>query len=224
MEQTDWTQGGVVAVYKDVGISSHYVVNAVRKWTGQRRVGHAGTLDPCAKGVLVIGVGRAATRILASVVGKEKEYVVRIRLGWRSTSDDREGRKTEVYVDSVPSEEQVRDAMARFLGAIKQRPPAFSAVKIRGRRAYKIARRKRSLDLPPRDVELREIELLEYDWPFVEARLVTGPGFYVRSLARDLGEVLGTGGYVDQLERTRVGEYTKDRTIRLSDLRPGTKI
>jgi tRNA pseudouridine55 synthase len=220
MCEDHWKKGGILAVYKDVGISSHYVVNAVRKWTGQRRVGHAGTLDPCAKGVLVIGVGRAATRTLASVVGKEKEYIVCIRLGWWSTSDDREGQKTEVRVDQVPSREQVRDALVQFLGAIQQRPPAFSAVKVHGRRAYKIARKKRPLDLPPREVELREVELLKYDWPFVEARLVTGPGFYVRSLARDLGDVLGTGGYVDELERTRVGEYTKEQTIRLSELRP----
>jgi tRNA pseudouridine55 synthase len=222
MDQGDWTKGGVVAVYKDVGISSHYVVNAVRKCTGQRRVGHAGTLDPCARGVLVIGVGRAATRTLASALGKEKEYVVRILLGWRSTSDDREGKKTQVHVAEVPSKEQVKDALLRFRGTIRQRPPAFSAVKVHGRRAYKIAR-KRSLDLPAREVELREIELLSYDWPFVDARLVTGPGFYVRSLARDLGEALGTGGYVDELERTRVGEYTKEQAIHLSDLRSMSK-
>jgi tRNA pseudouridine55 synthase len=218
-----WKEGGIFAVYKDVGISSHYVVNAVRQWTGQRRVGHAGTLDPCAKGVLVIAVGRAATRTLASVVDKEKEYIVRIHLGWRSTSDDREGQKTQVPVTEVPSEERVRDALAQFHDTIRQRPPAFSAVKVKGRRAYKIARKKRSPDLPSREVELREVELLGYDWPFVDARLVTGPGFYVRSLARDLGEVLGTGGYVEELERTRVGEYTKEEAIRLSDLRPVKK-
>src|SRR4030042_3796546 len=104
MCENDWTKGGIVAVYKEEGISSHYVVGAIRLCTGERRVGHAGTLDPYAKGVLVVGVGREATRTLAQAAGKEKAHVVRVLLGWRSTSDDREGHKTQVQGDQVPSE------------------------------------------------------------------------------------------------------------------------
>jgi tRNA pseudouridine55 synthase len=211
--------GGIVAVYKELGMSSHTLVNIIRKYTGQQRVGHAGTLDPYATGVLVIGIGRAATRTLAAVVEKEKEYVVRVRLGWRSTSDDREGQKTQVCVSQVPSEDQIRQALKSFEGTIRQCPPIFSAVKVRGHVAYKAARRHRPLDMPPRFVEAKEIELLTYVWPFLDLRIVTGPGFYVRSLARDLGEMLGTGGYVEELERTRVGAYTKECALRLSDLR-----
>jgi tRNA pseudouridine55 synthase len=98
-----------------------------------------------------------------------------------------------------------------------QRPPVFSAIKVRGRAAYKLARKGRDLDLPPRRVEVKEIELLAYVWPYVDLRLVTSPGFYVRSFARDLGELLGTGGYMEQLERIRVGTYTKERAAGLSD-------
>jgi len=214
----DCPKEGIFAIYKDEGISSHDVVNLVRKSTGQNRVGHAGTLDPFARGVLVVGVGRAATRELGEVAKKDKEYVVRVKLGWRSTTDDREGRIEQAGVCEIPSEDQVRRAVTGFLGTITQRPPTFSAVKVRGKAAYKLARARKSVSLPPRHVELKEVELLRYAWPTVDLRLVTGSGFYVRSLARDLGEQLGTGGYMEELERTRVGEYTKEQAVRLTVL------
>ncbi len=210
---------GIFAVYKDEGKTSHDVVDAVRRATGERRVGHAGTLDPCAKGVLVVGVGRAATKRLGTVVGTEKEYITRVRLGWRSTTDDREGQKEEMVVSQIPTEDQIRAALARFEGIIHQRPPVFSAVKIGGRAAYKLARAKKQIDLSARPVEAKVVELIRYEWPSVDIRLVTGSGFYVRSFARDLGDALGTGGYVEQLERTRVGEYTQEQALRMADLR-----
>jgi tRNA pseudouridine55 synthase len=212
-------ENGIFAVYKDEGMTSHDVVDAVRKAIGERRVGHAGTLDPCAKGVLVVGVGRAATRRLGTVAGTEKEYVTRIRLGWRSTTDDREGEKEEVSVSAIPTEDRILEALASFEGIIDQRPPVFSAVKVGGRAAYKLARAKKQIDLSTRPVEAKVVELIRYEWPFVDVRLVTGSGFYVRSFARDLGEALGTGGYVEQLERTRVGEFTKGRCISMADIR-----
>ena len=209
----------IFAVYKEEGMTSHDVVDEVRRCTGQRKVGHAGTLDPAARGVLVIGVGRPATRRLGTITEKEKEYVTRVKLGWRSTTDDREGRKEPVPCPEVPTAEQVEQILKQFEGTISQRPPAFSAIKIRGRVAYKLARAHKPVDLPPRTVEAKKIELLSYAWPRVELRLVTGPGFYVRSLARDLGEALGTCGYIEMLERTRVGAFTKAQALRLSDLR-----
>ena len=210
---------GIFAVYKDEGMTSHDVVDAVRTATGERRVGHAGTLDPCAKGVLVMGVGRAATKRLGTITGTEKEYVTRIRLGWRSTTDDREGIKEQVEVSQIPTEDQVRTALARFEGIISQRPPAFSAVKVGGRAAYKLARAKRQINLSERQVEAKVVELIRYEWPCVDIRLVTGSGFYVRSFARDLGDAVGTGGYVEQLERTRVGDYTREQALHITDLR-----
>jgi tRNA pseudouridine55 synthase len=209
---------GIFAVYKEAGMTSHDVVDAVRRATGQKRVGHAGTLDPLATGVLVVGVGRPATRQLGSVVGKEKEYVTRIRLGGRSSTDDREGQIEQVAVTGVPSQADVRDALAAFEGVIDQRPPAFSAVKVGGRAAYKFARADQPVELAARQVEAKVIELLSYEWPVAVVRLVTGPGFYVRSLARDLGEALGTGGYVEALERTRVGSFAKEDAVPMADL------
>ena len=212
---TDVPSEGIFAVYKRVGMTSHDVVAVVRRSTGQKRVGHGGTLDPCAKGVLVIGVGRPATKQLGQIVAKEKEYVTRIKLGWRSTTHDREGEKEEISVSAIPSIEQVREALETFRGVISQRPPRFSALKIGGRPAYKFARAKKPVDLAAREVEVQEIELLSYAWPIAEVRMVTGPGVYVRALARDLGETLGTGGYVEELERTRVGSFTADQALRL---------
>ncbi len=217
--ETDPRIEGIFAVYKDEGLSSHDVVHIVRQCSGQKRVGHAGTLDPCAKGVLVIGVGRPATKQLGQITDKEKEYVTRIKLGWTSTSDDREGDKEQIEVTSPPSEQDVRDALKTFQGLIHQVPCTFSALKVGGRCAYKLARAKKEIDLAPREVEIKEIEMLAYDWPMVDVRMVTGPGVYVRAVARDLGETLGIGGYVDQLERTRVGTFTKDQAISVTELR-----
>lgn len=211
-------QEGIFAVYKKEGVTSHDVIDAVRRVTGVRRVGHAGTLDPCAKGVLVVGVGRAATKQLRSVAGTEKEYRTRIKLGWRSTSDDREGDKEAVDCPQIPSRKQVQQAAASFKGRINQQPPRFSAVKVGGRPAYELARARKEVPLSAREVETKEIEILNYSWPYLDVRLVTGPGFYVRSFARDLGEALGTGGYVEELERTRVGPYTKEDAVRPEDL------
>ena len=211
----DIPKEGIFAIYKEEGRTSHDVVDIVRRCTGQRRVGHAGTLDPCAKGVLVVGVGRPATRMLGEIVGDEKEYVTRVKLGWRSATDDREGREEQVSVSAIPSQERIRHALKSFQGIIAQRPPAFSAVKIGGRPAYEFARARKQIELAVREVEVKEIELLAYEWPFLDLRMVTGPGVYVRAIARDLGEALGTGGYIVQLERTRVGSFGKDHAIRL---------
>jgi tRNA pseudouridine55 synthase len=211
-------EDGILAVYKETGLSSHHVVAEVRHCVGCK-VGHAGTLDLYASGVLVLGIGRPATKTLSQIVGKEKEYITRVRLGCRSTSDDREGVKQPVNVTEIPTRQQIETALGGFIGIITQRPPIFSALKVAGKPAYKLARAQQPVDLSPRKVEIKEIELLQYDWPLADVRLVTGPGVYVRAFARDLGDLLGTGAYVEELERTRVGPYTKEKAIRLSDLK-----
>ena len=212
-------EDGILAIYKEEGISSHRVVLEVRRYTG-RKVGHAGTLDLYASGVLVVGVGRSATKKLSQIVGKDKEYITRVRLGCRSTTDDREGVKQAVCITAIPSHQDVSVALGKFVGVITQRPPPFSALKIGGKRAYKLARASRPVDLASRQVEVRQIDLLEYEWPFARIKMVTGPGVYVRAIARDLGELLGTGAYVEELERTRIGPYTKDQAVCLSDFDP----
>lgn len=201
------SQGRIFAIYKPKGITSHDVVNAVRTHTGEKRVGHAGTLDPLAEGVLVIGVGREATKKLAEVVKKEKEYMAEITLGVTSTTDDEEGEKTEQKVARIPTREDIENVVESFSGAIQQVPPVYSAVKIKGEEAYKRVRRGEEVTLKPRAVEVKEIEILKYEFPLLKLRVVTGPGVYIRGLARDIGEKLGVGGYCSQLKRTRVGNF-----------------
>jgi tRNA pseudouridine55 synthase len=196
-------------------MSSHDVINRVRRASGIRTVGHAGTLDPLARGVLVIGVGRTATRGLAEEVQKEKEYITVVRLGITSSTDDEEGEKTTHAVATIPSHEAVEVAVQKFVGAIMQVPPIYSALKIKGKAAYAYAREGKEITMQARPVVIKEIEILSYEYPDIRVRAVTGAGVYIRSLARDIGTALGTGAYMADLERTRVGEYTKDRCIAL---------
>ncbi len=204
---------GIIAVWKPAGISSHDVINRVRYASGIRTVGHAGTLDPLARGVLVIGVGRTATRQLAAHVQKEKEYVTVVRLGVTSSTDDEEGEKTPHEVITIPSREAVDAAVQKFVGEIMQVPPIYSALKIKGKPAYAYAREGKDVVMQARPVVIKEIEVLSYDYPAIRVRAVTGAGVYIRSLARDIGVALGTGAYMVDLERTRVGEYTKSQCI-----------
>lgn len=192
------------------------MVAELRRITGERRIGHAGTLDPLAEGVLVIGIGREATRELSRIVESEKEYEVTIRLGSRSTTDDEEGKKTEVAVKTPPARDEVRRALRAFVGNIAQTPPAFSAIKVRGRRAYDLARHGERPELAPRLVVIKDIKLLKYDYPLLQLKVITGKGVYIRSLARDLGERLKTGGYVTELVRTRVGKFGRADALTLA--------
>lgn len=199
---------GIFPIYKPKGISSFKVIAILRRLTGIKKIGHAGTLDPLASGVLVVAVGRQATKQLDQIVAKEKEYRAVIRLGMTSTTDDEEGEKTIIAVDKEPALEMVKDAVATFVGHIEQVPSTFSAIKVAGRRAYDLARKGEIVELKSRPAHIKEIEILDYNWPILTLCVVTGPGVYIRALARDLGAKLGVGGYIAELERTRVGEYT----------------
>jgi len=203
----------IFAVYKPVGPTSNDILEDIRRRTGIKKVGHAGTLDPLASGVLVVAIGRNATKRLSAEVAKEKEYLAAIRLGEESTTDDAEGEKTKQAIETPPSREQIQEILPQFVGQIEQMPPKYSAVKIKGREAYKYARQNQAVILEPRMVTVKEITLVSYAWPDVVLRVVTGPGVYIRSLARDLGRALGVGGYIFALERTRVGEFTKDQCV-----------
>ena len=203
----------IIAIHKPKGPTSHDIVAQIRKITGEKKVGHAGTLDPLASGVLVVGIGREGTKQLRHIVEKEKEYLATILLGATSITDDAEGEKTAIDVATPPSEATVRETLKHFVGTIQQVPPQYSAGKISGKEAYKYARAGQHVTLGAGTVDIFSIEFLEYAWPIVRCRVVTGPGVYIRSLARDLGERLGTGGYLADLERTRVGQYTLEDAI-----------
>lgn len=206
---------GIIGVYKPVGPSSFDMIRRLRILTGVKKIGHAGTLDPLARGILVVGIGRSACRSLEKEVKKEKEYLAVIKLGEESTTDDQEGKKTIKENINRPSKKEILEILPQFQGKIEQVPPFFSAIKIKGKRAYQLARQGQRPIIKSRLVEIKNIELLEYQWPYLEIKVLTGPGVYVRSLARDLGQKLNCGGYLFDLERTRVGEFNKDNSIYL---------
>lgn len=195
---------GVVNLDKPSGPTSHDMVALLRRLTGMRRIGHAGTLDPLASGVLPILVG-PATRLSEELTAGEKRYEAVIRLGWRSETDDAEGTLERGDVPPPPPE-RVEEELLTFVGTFEQRPPAYSARKQAGRTAHRAARAGAPLELAPRRVTIDHIELLELtpgdDRLDARIDLRCGPGTYVRSLARDLGERLGCGGYLLQLRRT----------------------
>jgi tRNA pseudouridine55 synthase len=216
---------GVVNLDKPVGPTSHDMVGFLRRLTGTRRIGHAGTLDPLASGVLPILVG-PATRFSAELTGGRKRYEAVFRLGERSLTDDAEGPIEPVNAP-LPSDSAVRDALQGFVGTFAQRPPIFSARKHEGRTAHRAARAGAPIEVPPRIVTVDSIELLalERDERRVDVSvdLRCGPGTYVRSVARDLGEELGTGGHLHALRRTEaagllVGDaITPDELAALAD-------
>jgi tRNA pseudouridine55 synthase len=202
---------GLLVIDKPVGLSSARVVAIVRRKAGGAKVGHAGTLDPLASGILLLGLGRA-TRHLGRLMNLDKRYETTIDLSAFTTTDDREGPRTEVMVAAPPPEARVREALRRLTGTILQRPPAFSAMKVGGRRAYKLARRAGREGQPPpileaREVVMHSIELLSYDWPMLSIAVHCGKGTYIRALARQIGEDLGTGGHCAALRRTAVGAF-----------------
>ena len=216
-------------INKPSGITSHDVVDEVRKITGERRVGHAGTLDPFATGVLVIGVGRESTKKLGDISkNSEKEYITTLELGKISDTGDPTGKirntNTEILNNleirnSKLEIESLIKTLKSFEGRIMQRPPKFSAIKIKGEPAYKKARRGEEFEIPEREVEIKEIEVMKYiSPPHLKIRIVCGSGTYIRSLARDIGEALGTGAYLTELTRTRVGNFKLENSKTLEEL------
>ncbi|MFP4143981.1 MAG: tRNA pseudouridine(55) synthase TruB [Phycisphaeraceae bacterium] len=205
---------GLLVVDKPLGLSSMDVVRRVRKAARGAKTGHAGTLDPLATGILVCCLGKA-TRFVESIMGLPKTYVAEVDLSAFTASDDRESEREELAVPSPPDRAAVEAACEQFVGEIEQAPPAHSAVKVGGRRAYKLARQGKRVEMPTRTVVIYEMELLEYDWPIAKVRIHCGRGTYIRSLARDLGKVLGTGGHLASLCRTAVGPYDLDKAVQL---------
>jgi tRNA pseudouridine55 synthase len=209
----------IFAVNKPVGPTSHDVMYQIKRKFRGEKVGHAGTLDPLASGVLVVGVGRSATKLLHTDLFNEKEYIAEITLGQTSTTDDAEGEKTAIPVTEAPTLTNVEAAIKGFVGTINQIPPIFSAIKNAGVPAYKMARRGEQPSLVARLVVIKDIELIRYEWPLIVIRAVTGRGVYIRSLARDVGEALGVGGFMSKLERTRVGNFCLKDVIDVAELK-----
>lgn len=198
---------GVLVVDKPVGMTSHDVVQVIRRGTGIRRAGHTGTLDPRASGVLVILLG-PAVRLSEYVSASDKRYQATIRLGSSTDTFDSEGRITSSSPVEDVSQEKFNEILQTFVGEMEQIPPPFSAVKVKGRRAYDMAREGEEVDLQPRIINVYSLEVLEWDPPEAVIDVYCSSGTYVRSLANDLGKALGTGAHLVGLRRTKSGRFT----------------
>ncbi|WP_255955274.1 MULTISPECIES: tRNA pseudouridine(55) synthase TruB [Aeromicrobium] len=211
---------GLVVVDKPADWTSHDVVARIRRLAGTRKVGHAGTLDPMATGVLVVGVNRA-TRLLGYVAGSDKEYLATIALGATTVTDDAQGDETGTADASSLGAEAVREAMLPLTGKIEQVPSAVSAIKVDGKRSYARVRSGEQVELAARAVEVSTFELLDFTpgtRAYAQVRVECSSGTYVRALARDLGASLGVGGHLTSLRRTRVGRFGLDRARTLDEL------
>lgn len=214
---------GLVVVDKAGGMTSHDVVSRVRRLAGTRKVGHAGTLDPMATGVLVLGVDRA-TRLLGHLMLTEKGYDATIRLGAATTTDDAEGEvTTTASADDLAAvtEQRVRDVLVTFVGDIEQVPTAVSAIKIDGKRAYARVRDGEDVVIPARPVTIHELVVHEVALPDVRISVRCSSGTYIRAIARDAGELLGVGGHLTALRRTAVGAFDLDAARTLEQLADG---
>ncbi|HUT10936.1 MAG TPA: tRNA pseudouridine(55) synthase TruB [Thermoguttaceae bacterium] len=197
---------GILNLNKPAGVTSRRVVDDVQRLARPAKVGHAGTLDPLATGVLVVCTG-AATRLIEYVQRMPKSYTGTFLLGRESPTEDVDGEVTELDNPPVPSRQQIEAAARAFVGRIEQRPPAFSALKVGGRRAYDLARRGQAVELEPRPVTIHRIEVARYDYPALTLRVECGSGTYIRSLGRDLAESLGTAAVMSKLVRTAIGRF-----------------
>ena len=203
---------------KPIGLTSHDVVQVIRRGTGIRRAGHTGTLDPRASGVLVVLIG-PAVRLSEYVSASDKRYQATIRLGSSTDTYDSEGEITETAsVDGV-SEDRFLEVLDSFIGEIEQVPPPYSAVKVKGRRAYDMARKGEEIDLEPRKIQVYSLDVLEWAPPEVVIDVYCSSGTYVRSLANDLGKSLGTGAHLIGLRRTKSGRFTLRDAVPLRRLK-----
>jgi len=200
-----WTSFDVVAKIRGK-IRAEYTAGGEKPTKRQLRVGHAGTLDPFATGLLIILLGDACKKA-GEFLKLDKTYEFTAKLGEVSTTGDTEGEVTPVN-DTIPTQKALEEALEQFKGVILQVPPAFSAIKIGGKRAYKLAREGKAVEIPAREVKIDRLELVEYNYPYLKCVCDVGSGTYIRSLVEDIGKKLETGAYCTELRRTRIGEFS----------------
>jgi tRNA pseudouridine55 synthase len=209
--------GQVISLNKPIGITSFDAVSRIRHITGIRKVGHAGTLDPFAEGLLLVGIGRAATKRLPEFLMLEKEYIGRVVLGVVTDSLDLTGKVVETNSFEMPDEVEIKAVLDQFIGEIEQLPPMFSAVKINGRRLYRSARQGIEVERIKRKVKINLLELTKITPDGFEMRVVCSKGTYIRALADDIGRKLGMGAHLGSLIRTRIGNFCLEEATTISE-------
>jgi tRNA pseudouridine55 synthase len=207
---------GLLLLNKPIGITSFDCIRVLRRQTGVRKIGHAGTLDPLASGLMLMLFGTACKQA-QSLSGLDKRYIAHIKLGANSTTGDEEGEKLPVN-DLVPTEDQIQTVLDALTGEITQTPSPYSAIKIDGKEAYKRVRAGETVEMPSRQVTVHANRLLSYQYPIIELETHVSSGTYVRSLAEDMGKALGTGAYLGGLVRTQVGDYLLAEAVTLEEV------
>ena len=218
--KTQSNHEGIVVINKPAGITSHDVISRVRRTFHMKRVGHAGTLDPMATGVLVVLLGKS-TKLFDKFVAFDKAYRATLRLGIKTTTADIMDKVLEEKSFANVGQMQVEEVLKRFTGDIEQKPPMVSAVKHKGERLYKLARQGKEVERIARKVRINELKLLNFHLPDVEFFMACSKGTYVRQLAEDVGDVLGCGACISQIERTKVGPFTIAQAVGLEELNEG---
>ena len=208
---------GILVIDKGPGPTSHDIVAQIRRIIGIRKIGHCGTLDPLATGVLVLCFG-VYTRLSDNIAWGEKQYATQLRLGEISNTADADGVIEEVVGAIEPTEDSVNEIVGEFRGEIEQVPPAHSAIKIGGIRSYELARRNQAVELSPRRVLIRKLEVRDYSYPVLELDVVCSKGTYIRSLGSDIGNKLGCGAHVTSLRRTRVGNLDLSMSVSVDQI------
>jgi len=212
-------KSGFLLIDKPKGITSHDVIYYLRKITGIKRIGHGGTLDPNATGLLIVGVGREYTKKLGEITkNTNKEYIGKIVLGETSDTDDGEGCVLRTRETIVVNYDDIKRVILNFKGEIEQVPPSFSAIRINGKKAYQLARKGKQVQMKPRKVVIYSIQVLQYKYPNLRIKCEVSSGTYIRALARDIGAKLKTGAYLADLRRIKIGEYDIKAAVELDQL------
>lgn len=221
IEKTQIKNSGFLLINKPRNWTSHdavsYIRNIARKKTGNKKikVGHAGTLDPFATGLLIIGIGHEATKLIDEFKGMPKEYIAKLKLGAISDTYDSEGKiQASKHLNTrTISKDKVEKIIQNFIGKQNQLPPMHSAKKIGGKKLYELARKGIEVDRKPHNIEIYDIKLMEYNWPNLKIKVNCSTGTYIRTLAHDIGEKLKVGAYCEELMRTKIGKYFVEKTI-----------
>ena len=207
----------ILNIYKPKGPTSHDVVDRIRNITKIKKVGHAGTLDPFAQGILIVLLGKA-TKQQSEFMNLDKTYIATLKLGYTSDTYDIEGKKKKIQTKKIKKKE-IQETLKEFIGEIKQIPPIYSAIKIKGKKAYELARKGEKPKLKPRKVKIYNIKLLKYKWPYLEIEVKCKKGTYIRSLANDIGKKLESGAYLEKLIRTKIGKFDIKDSIKLENIK-----
>jgi len=218
MREKNSQEGGFIFIEKPPKMTSHDVVERLRKITGIKKIGHSGTLDPLARGLLILGIGRKFTKKLSFFQKKDKEYIATLKLGLVSDTFDKEGKIKKIEVKKIPKKKEVENILKSFLGEIEQRPPLFSAKKIKGQKLYQLARKGIKIKPKKEKVRIYQISILSYSFPLLKIKVKCSSGTYIRSLASDIGKRLKTGALLQDLLRTKIGKFSLKKAIKLEKI------